>query len=169
MKARGLEDVFRALNESGTRYLVAGGLAVVAHGYIRLTMDVDLVIQLEASNLQKAMAALKQLGYRPKAPVDMMDFASPDKREAWIKEKGMVVFQVVSDQYETEPVDIFVSEPFDFNEEYEHAPRFELADEVRIPVVRLKALLAMKREANRPKDQIDLLYLEQRQIEHGGS
>ena len=28
------------------RYLVAGGLAVNAHGYLRLTRDVDIVLQL---------------------------------------------------------------------------------------------------------------------------
>jgi hypothetical protein len=33
---------------------VAGGLAVVAHGYVRLTMDIDLIIQLEDKNLNEA-------------------------------------------------------------------------------------------------------------------
>ena len=33
MKLTTLESVFRALNESGVRYLLVGGLAVNAHGY----------------------------------------------------------------------------------------------------------------------------------------
>ncbi|MGH7318339.1 MAG: hypothetical protein ACRELA_01720 [Candidatus Rokuibacteriota bacterium] len=38
-----LEPVFKALNDSGVRYVVVGGLAVVLHGHARLTVDVDLI------------------------------------------------------------------------------------------------------------------------------
>lgn len=34
-----LEILFGALERAGARYLVAGGLAVLAHGYLRLTLD----------------------------------------------------------------------------------------------------------------------------------
>jgi hypothetical protein len=34
-----IETIVRALNESGVRYLIAGGLAVVAHGYVRFTAE----------------------------------------------------------------------------------------------------------------------------------
>jgi len=43
MNLASLEAIVRALNGAGVRYLVAGGLAVGAHGYPRATMDVDLV------------------------------------------------------------------------------------------------------------------------------
>ncbi len=41
------EDVIRvcrALNESGARYLLIGGFAVIAHGSGRFTKDIDLLI-----------------------------------------------------------------------------------------------------------------------------
>ncbi|MCB1102597.1 MAG: hypothetical protein KDL10_09540 [Kiritimatiellae bacterium] len=167
MRAKGLEDVFRVLNESGARYLVAGGLAVVAHGYVRLTMDIDLVVQLTESNLLKALSALKTLGYHPTVPVELLDFASSGNREMWMKKKGMVVFQLVSDQFPTEPIDIFAKEPFDFDFEYNRAPRHELGDGLFIPVVGFNALMNMKRIANRPKDLIDMNYLRQLHPENG--
>ena len=43
------------------RYLVAGGLAVNVHGYLRFTKDVDLVVQLESDNIRRALAALGTL------------------------------------------------------------------------------------------------------------
>lgn len=43
---------------AGVRYLVAGGLAVNAHGYVRFTADIDLVIALDADNIISAFAAL---------------------------------------------------------------------------------------------------------------
>jgi hypothetical protein len=37
MKLESLEALVRVLNEREVRYLIAGGLAVNAHGYIRYT------------------------------------------------------------------------------------------------------------------------------------
>ena len=44
MKLATFDAVCRALNDASVRFLVAGGLAVNAHGYLRLTYDVDLVV-----------------------------------------------------------------------------------------------------------------------------
>ena len=51
------EDVFRALNKGKVRYAVAGGVAVVLHGYIRFTADLDLIIHLEEKNIDKFLVA----------------------------------------------------------------------------------------------------------------
>ena len=61
MKLAAFEAIAAALRDARVRYLVAGGLAVNAHGYVRLTYDVDLVIQLEADNIRTAFAALAGL------------------------------------------------------------------------------------------------------------
>ncbi len=159
MNQNSIAAVFRALNASGARYLVAGGLAVVAHGYLRLTMDIDLIIQLHPDNLAKALEALRHLGYRPKAPVDVSDFAAPENRKRWMDEKGMVVFQLISDAHRTAPIDVFVQEPFDFDAVHAAAPLREVDEGIEIRVVPLAELLQMKERANRPKDQVDLLYL----------
>lgn len=51
MRQGSVEILFRALSSAGVRFLVAGGLAVNAHGYMRITRDVDLVIQLAPDNI----------------------------------------------------------------------------------------------------------------------
>ena len=38
--------IFQLLNEAKVRYVVVGGIATILHGYVRLTADVDLVIDL---------------------------------------------------------------------------------------------------------------------------
>lgn len=43
MELSAVTAIASALNDAGVRYLVVGGLAVNAHGYVRMTMDVDLV------------------------------------------------------------------------------------------------------------------------------
>jgi hypothetical protein len=55
-------SVFLALNEAGVPFLVIGGHAVVLHGHLRNTFDLDLLIA--DSKLAIARAALINLGYR---------------------------------------------------------------------------------------------------------
>ena len=40
-----IEATLEALNKEDVRYLIVGGLAVVLHGHLRTTMDLDLVIR----------------------------------------------------------------------------------------------------------------------------
>ena len=80
MEKHSVDAIVGALNMANVRYLVAGGLAVVAHGYVRFTADVDLIIDLEPGNVMRAVASLERLGYRPRAPVAFG--GSPIRRSA---------------------------------------------------------------------------------------
>jgi predicted nucleotidyltransferase len=57
----GIEAVLAALNEAEVRYLVAGGVAVVLHGHLRTTADLDLIVDLHAENTAKVVTALESL------------------------------------------------------------------------------------------------------------
>lgn len=52
-------------------------------------------------------------------------------------------------------MDIFAREPFDFEAEHAAAEVHDLAPGVRLPLVRLSTLIAMKQAADRPTDQDD--------------
>lgn len=86
------EDVFRALNRRGVRYLIVGGVAVNLLGVPRMTKDLDLMLDLDDANLKLFVSAAKELGYRPRAPVALEEFADAAKRAAWRREKGALVF-----------------------------------------------------------------------------
>lgn len=150
-----IETVLASLNEAGVRYLVVGGVAVVLHGHLRTTADLDLVVQLETENTLRALAALASLGYEPRAPVAAEELADPDVRESWIREKGLTVFSLWSRRFPGLEVDLFVAEPFDFDATFERALRVQL-DETTAPVVSLEDLLALKRAAARPMDLADV-------------
>lgn len=151
-----LECVISALNSAKVRYLIAGGLAVNAHGYTRATHDIDLVVQLNHANANKALSALGALGYRPLAPVALEDFANDAIRNTWITQKGLSVFGLVSNQHPQAPVDIFVTEPFLFDQEYDSALVDELSPGLEVRFVSLATLLDMKKRVARPKDLDDI-------------
>ncbi len=164
---RSIEAIVRALNDAGIRYLMVGGLAVNAHGYARMTRDVDLVIQLEPSNTERGLRALLDAGYRLMIPEPPEAFADPAKREAWRREKGMIVLKLWSDEHRRTPVDVFVYEPFPFDREYEAAVWVEVAPGLKAPVVSLPTLLQMKREAGRPRDLDDINELQRSEEGNG--
>lgn len=56
-----LRDLCRALNERGARYIVIGGFAIRAAGYIRRTMDVDLMVACDRDNEARVFDALATL------------------------------------------------------------------------------------------------------------
>lgn len=160
MTRSSVHALFAELNRAGVRYLVAGGLAVNVHGYLRFTKDVDLVVDLEAGNVRRAFAALERLGYVPALPVSAEQFADSAVRETWVRERNMQVLQLWSDAHRETPVDVFVAAPFPFDAEYARAKRMQLPEAGEVRFVSLATLREMKRKANRIQDRIDLDQLE---------
>jgi hypothetical protein len=113
MELRSVEAIVAALNRARVNYLIVGGLAVNAHGYQRLTVDVDLVIGLEPANITNGLHALEAIGYWPAIPISAEEFADERNRDMWRREKNMLVLKLWSDTHRRTPVDVFVYEPFD--------------------------------------------------------
>jgi hypothetical protein len=56
-----LRSLLEALSERDVRFVVIGGVAVGAHGYVRGTEDLDLVPDPDPENLKRLTAALEAL------------------------------------------------------------------------------------------------------------
>lgn len=156
MELHSVETVVKALNEAGVDYIVVGGVAVNAHGFVRMTRDLDLVLRLEPENIILGLNTLFKVGYQTAIPVSAEEFANPETRELWRHEKNMIVLKLWSDVHRRTPIDIFVYEPFEFVEETLRLIRMELSPDISAPVVSLETLLDMKRMADRPQDHIDI-------------
>ncbi len=159
MRLASIEAIVRALNEAVVRFLVAGGLAVSAHGYLRFTKDADLVLELTPENIRAAFAALARVGYRPLVPITAEEFGDSALRARLIRDKGMRVLQFWSDAHRETPVDVFVHVPFDFGDEYARALVKPLLDAGDVRFVSIPTLIRMKQEADRPQDRIDVEHL----------
>lgn len=55
------EAILLALAEAEVRFLIAGGLAVQAHGYMRTTLDVDIIPRPDTENMARLVLVLKDL------------------------------------------------------------------------------------------------------------
>lgn len=154
-----VSKIIRKFDELGVRYLIAGGFAVVAHGYNRFTADLDLILGLDSENALKALAVLKEEGYEPKIPVPIEQFADAQLRRDWVENCNMVAFPLWSEQHRTTGIDLFVTEPLDFETSFARRFREKLPDGTEANFVSLDDLLKLKRDAARPKDLQDIYYL----------
>lgn len=159
LKRDTLERIARALNDGRVPFIVVGGVAVAAHGYGRSTQVLDLVIRLEPQSIRSAFAALATRGYRPIVPVTADAFADAAQRARWIAEKGMVVLSLRSEQEPGTPVDLLVTEPFDFEEEYRRSMIEEIAPGVPLRIVRRETRVRLTLAAGRPQDLADVAQL----------
>ena len=160
MTRSSVEIVVRALNDAEVRYLIADGLAVVAHGYVRFTADVDLILDLAPENLARAIEVFERLRYRPRAPVPLSSFLDPAARASWAREKGMAVFSLSSPDHPATELDLFVESPLDFAAGFARARHAAVAQEVAAAFVGYDDLIALKRKADRPQDREDIERLE---------
>jgi hypothetical protein len=153
-----IERTLAALAEANVRYLVVGGVAVVLHGHLRVTANLDLVVELEPDNVCRAIVALQGLGFRPRAPVPAMQFADPQIRKTWVESKGLTVFSLWSPTLVGLEVDVLAREPFDFDATYGRAVRVELQT-CTAAVISIDDLIVLKQAAGRPRDVEDVTAL----------
>ena len=153
------EKVFRALQKGKVRYAVAGGVALVLHGVVRFTADLDLIVDLERENLDRFIAIMNDLGYQPRNPVNADELLIPENRAQWKREKNMEVFSFLNQAQPMAAIDVFIEEKIPF-EDIMQDMLVVIAKDITIPVVSLLHLKKLKKAAARPQDLADIEALE---------
>jgi len=161
------ERVFRGLNKRRVSYAVVGGIAVNLHGFVRATMDLDIVMLLERRNIEKFIALVEEMGFKPRMPVDLRDFCDDARRSEWINDKGMKVFCVYNPKCPSEQIDVLVGDETDTEGLFKRRQTMKLGT-VSVPVVSIDDLIRLKEKAGRQRDVIDIAALRRiRELNYG--
>ena len=145
------EELLRAvdaLNAARIPYAICGGLAVVIHGYVRLTDDIDLLVL--PADVDKAKQTLRAAGFgfaNPEPMAFRRDQAAPQVVHRMLRIEGED--HLVLDLLE---VDAALQEVWDGKREYGWEGR-------SIFVVSRDGLIHMKQMAGRPQDIADIDHL----------
>jgi len=139
-----LLSVARIFNQEKIPYALCGGMAVVLHGYPRLTRDIDILIQ--AGDLDRARSALDQAGFKIPGGIIPFDAGKPQERNVFRVSKALGPELLTVDLLLLPP---FLQVVWDGREIYE-------IEGVPLGVVSLEGLIQMKRVAGRPQDKIDV-------------
>lgn len=148
-----LRELLERLVEAHVRFVLVGGLAVNAWGYLRATRDVDVVPDPDPGNLAKLDALLQELGGRVDVGGRLL---GSDAIATFLRTGDRTLVQTELGQ-----VDVLQGLP--------QVPRFEDLekqardvdiDGLSVRVCSLEHLLQMKRASERPRDHEDVEALE---------
>ena len=153
------EDVLRALQDADVRFLVVGAVAMNLHGVPRMTADLDLLADLSPPNLSGLIRALEELGYKPRLPVPAEALLDAEQRREWVAQRNLRAFTFIHPLRPLQEVDLLLESPVSF-EEADSSKKVLAAARLRIPVISLDNLIAMKRAAGRAQDAADVEALE---------
>lgn len=137
--------VIAHLKKQDVRFAAAGGYAVALHGAVRGTMDIDLVVATDESNLSKLESALGELGLKSRIPVSAKEIAN--FREEFVKRRNLIAWSFVDANDPSHLVDAIIA--FDFRAR--DIVQIKVHGEA-VPVLSKRALIAMKEKAGREQD-----------------
>lgn len=143
-----LEDLInlcRYLNNENVKYVLIGGFAVIIHGFVRGTKDVDLLVESSKENIHKLKKAMSKL---------------PDKAVLQVNDDDIIKYQVV--RVADEIVVDLMSKAcgIDYTEAMKEI-EYKIIEGVKIPVANKQILIKMK-ETFRNSDKMDVDYLKYR-------
>ena len=156
---KSIPDILRALTDANVQFVLVGGFAVQLHGFVRTTIDLDLVLAMDDANLTKFIDVATQFGLAPIIPVSIHSLKNAKQIDQWHKEKGMIAFALREPQVSGSVIDVLVRPEVTFDQLQVDAATVDLFGR-SIKIASIEHLLFMKRIANRPKDQIDVEALE---------
>ena len=148
-----LRLLLERLREADIDFVLVGGLAVNAWGYLRATRDIDLVPDPSAENLARLDALLVDLGGKVEVGERLLDstaiktFLRTGDRTLVLTDLGRIDVLQGLPQVPT------------FASLDERASEVDI-DGLNVKVCSLDDLLAMKRASDRPRDRDDLEALE---------
>ncbi|MGA8809308.1 MAG: hypothetical protein WB973_15665 [Thermoanaerobaculia bacterium] len=145
-RAPELEDLLslcKALNAEGVRYVLIGGFAVILHGFVRATKDIDLLVDASVENVQRLKRAMAIL---------------PDNAIALIADDEVEKYRVVRIADEI-VIDLLKSAcGIDYDRATEGGIEIRTVEGVEIPLGR-KELLIETKQTVRPSDAADVQFL----------
>jgi hypothetical protein len=148
--------LIKVLSESEVKYVICGGVACFLHGVERITVDLDVSISLEDSNIEKIIGISKKLNLKPRNPEPIENFLDTEKRRQWIEKKGALVYTLVSDK-DYAQLDIFLKYPKTFEELYANSDKM-LLNGLEVNVSSKEDLIFAKEAVTpiRYKDETDI-------------
>jgi len=159
-----INEILFALADANIEFVVGGGLAGVLHGVERVTLDIDLALNMEPANVEKFLRVMEKLRLKPRAPVPARDLMSREAVQRMIAEKGALVFSFVDFDRPLRHVDIFLRGDLSFDE-LKASARTIVIEGRAIKIIGIEKLLEIKRSISplRDKDLIDIKELEKLQ------
>lgn len=147
-----LQDILVRLSEKGVRFIICGGVAVVLHGVERMTLDLDLSLDMTPGNMASFLDVLNEMHLTPRAPVPPETLLDAGLRDFLVREKNAKVFTFLDSNNPYRQVDVILTE------EGSYSRLLTESDIIRIGgfpvrVISKKGLIRMKESLETPREK----------------
>jgi len=147
-----LSEIILTLKESGVDFIVCGGVALVVQGVERLTMDIDLSVELSRGNLEKFLSVMNKLRLKPRAPVPAESLLDPETRKMFVEEKHALVFTFIDLENPFRQVDVFIADSLSYDTLKDDSEIFDIENQP-VRVLSRQKLLALKQAIDPPREK----------------
>jgi len=145
-----LDVAAAAMAAEGARFVVVGGFSVIANRFVRATEDIDFLVPDDIDNDRRVLTALVALG------------GTRLRDDEPLEEKHLIDQTHLRAKTNAGVIDIIRGglPPLDYDTVEDRAMRADYG-EIEFLVAGLSSIVGFKRLAGRPRDQNDLLGLEE--------
>jgi hypothetical protein len=153
-------EILKGLADAGVEFIIGGGVACVLHGVERVTMDVDLSVHMQPTNLGRFLAVMTTLGLKPRVPIDPHALLDPAFVRMMIEEKHALVFSFLDPDQPIRHVDIFLTADLAYESLLPDSDWVDM-NGYQVRIINRPRLLAIKRaiRPSRAKDALDIEFL----------
>lgn len=163
-----LIEIITSLSENEVEFIICGGMAAVFHGVERMTMDVDISLNMESQNIKKFLPVVKNLGLIPRVPVPPESLLDKKQVESFVREKNALVFTFVDPDRPYRQIDVFLTRDKSYDLLKKHTVNANIGNQ-KVKIISAAKLLQMKLAVDPPrdKDTLDIAALK-KIVEKGG-
>ncbi|MCF8062722.1 MAG: hypothetical protein K9M82_09420 [Deltaproteobacteria bacterium] len=147
-----LIELICALADNGVAFIICGGMAAVYHGVERMTMDLDISLDMVPGNVRRFLETVRDLGLVPRAPVPADSLLDPETLNRFVKEKNARVFTFWDPESPYRQIDVFLTGDQAYSLLEDHTVPAKV-DGRTVRVLSVEKLLEMKTRIPSPRDK----------------
>ena len=144
-------DFLKKLIDNQVQFIVCGGVAAVLHGVERLTIDLDIALNMTDENLRNFLSVMKEQHMVPRAPVPPESILDRNLLKYFVENKGAVVFTFLDPDYPYKQIDFFLTADKSYPELIHDTVDITLEPGYTFKILTVSRLLAMKMSINSPR------------------
>ncbi|GIX41548.1 MAG: hypothetical protein KatS3mg129_1281 [Leptospiraceae bacterium] len=158
-----LKDILIALSKNNVKYIIFGGVAVVLHGVERMTLDLDVSIEMSKENIDKFLKVMKEFNLSPRPPVPEDILYDKDLINYLINEKNAVAFTFIDKDKPFKQVDVLIHPDLKYEKWINKTQKIDLYGH-EICILTKEAIIELKQNLKKPRDKdlIDIKELKKR-------
>jgi hypothetical protein len=161
MSSNHLTDLLVSLADAKVKFIICGGVAAVLQGVERMTLDLDISVDMEPKNLRRFLEVIKNCQLEPRVPISTEFLLDPKKIQILIDEKNARVFTFIDEEKPWRQVDIFLTDDYSYQNLVCDTEEIIIGGRSML-VLSKECLIQMKKRIQPPrhKDLLDLHQLE---------